>query len=399
MIDYLNILKKNNICSKNDYYSVFVCIFACIPIINKIFCSVLPSLEGLLMFSLYAVSIVFFVLWLFFNLSNFRINIYHVAVIITILVCYFSTISRDVKSTESMIELVVYVIFPFLFFPLSSINGILFVKISMFVPVIGVFFLDKIFIVDLNSSIGMGTSYVFLLPIVSTIIYFFKIKEKRTYLLLLGSLNFIYLYYVFLHGSRGTILCILLCFIFCFATKKNVNGGVTIKKLPFIVISLVIFFCFLFFFDLIFVLNDYLVSRDVHVGFLNKFIRLSYLGDLTNGRSLLTDLVVDGIKESPLVGHGVSSFMFYTGYLYPHNFILQFFYDIGIPLTVFLIFLSLRGLYRWFLFADDDKYVFFIVVFCSSVPAAFFSGDLWKSTMLWLTISFLLCFNLKEVEK
>lgn len=95
--------------------------------------------------------------------------------------------------------------------------------------------------------------------------------------------------------------------------------------------------------------------------------------------------------KKPLFGHGIKSFEYYTGIVYPHNFVYQMLFDIGIIGTLIIIVPLLSSVIKIFKrIGDYENSTVLIALICASVPGALFSGDLWLNPLLWLTFSLIL---------
>ena len=116
-------------------------------------------------------------------------------------------------------------------------------------------------------------------------------------------------------------------------------------------------------------------------------------GDLSNGRDAIDIIAWDGIFESPFLGYGTAQFENNTGFVYPHNFILQFLYDGGLLLTFVVLFPIVRTVIQKIKKVNSQEYICLIFLFFCSVPGSLLSGDLWESGMLWMFFGFVLSRN------
>ena len=89
-------------------------------------------------------------------------------------------------------------------------------------------------------------------------------------------------------------------------------------------------------------MNNVLLDSDIKLDFVRKTLKIQT--DISNGRNAITEYVVENIFKSPIWGHGVSTITYNSNGMipYPHNFILQLFYDGGILLAVPVLFFVIK---------------------------------------------------------
>ena len=73
-------------------------------------------------------------------------------------------------------------------------------------------------------------------------------------------------------------------------------------------------------------------SKYINSNFINKMLKLRAEQNVSNNREDLYTLSFNLIPNHPIFGHGISSFAFYTGEVYPHNLFVQLLFDGGIVL-------------------------------------------------------------------
>ncbi len=379
----------------SDFYTLLIAFFFSIPSINKIISTIIPFLSGTFMVFCYFCIITIFSFYVFFRNSLFSLNRFNIFVIFFLIIVYIKTSFQDALSSVSFVVFFIYVLLP-LFFQNIKINVDLFIKMGMVFPFWGVFFYDKIFIVNLN-SIGMGASYVFLFPVVCSITYFCKIPKKNIFFTIISILNFIYLFEILFHGSRGAVLCIMIFFFLLFVFTKKEENGLILKSYKTFFLSILSLFFIIFLIDNIVFFNHILQSYNLQIEAIDKVIRMQQMNDLSNGREKLQAVVINDFLNEPWLGHGLSTVNYFHPKInYPHNFLLQMLYDLGILGSAPLIFFIVRGLIIWKNKCTKDEYILFLCLFSSSIPCALFSGDLWKNALLWMTLGFLISFNQKK---
>jgi O-antigen ligase len=138
------------------------------------------------------------------------------------------------------------------------------------------------------------------------------------------------------------------------------------------------------------------VNAGYDLKFLSKTIRMMRESNTLNGRESIFSTTISGIAQAPVLGHGISTFYYYTGIEYPHNFILQMLYDIGFVGFSLVFIPFLFGIWRFCKACDSDSYLIGVLLFSASVPGALFSHDLWVNITLWATLSFFIGFATKN---
>ena len=262
----------------------------------------------------------------------------------------------------------------------------------MFFPSFAIFRLDSVFssVKDWTDAISMDTSYAFLIPIIATMLYIkFYIKEdqhtSRVIMWGLVVINAVFFSQLFLHGSRGPLLSIFLLFLFIVTVrKKEKSYGVSFSKgkMGTISILLLVFLSsYLLFFQVLIDLFS-LVGVESHA--MVKILDLGSSGDVSNGRTYLNTLTMNGIMENPIFGNGFDRYHANTNNLYPHNFVLQLLYDGGIVYFLVVLTPVVIGLIKLFKKCTYDEFVLITFLMFSSVPGALFSNNLYASSLLWM---------------
>ena len=297
------------------------------------------------------------------------------------------------KSNLDLSFYIVYFIIPTLLIPNLYSNKKLSLKTIILTisvaPIFSVFYISKIFSRDYNNAITMGTSYNYLTPVMACItylLYYFKnqsLKNKIIYLIFVSIPNLIFLFQIFMYGSRGPIICIfVLLFIkFIFKFDKDIRQF-SINNIKFLLALILLFILVTNFWTLIGQISNYIDSN-----FISKMIKLHETDNVLNNRDAEYSLAMTMIPDKLLFGHGISSFEYYTGYSYPHNLFLQLMFDAGIICTVLvlvpIIFYILLGLKN----ISYDVFVFNSFLFSYAFVKSMFSGNIWENEKLWLLFS------------
>lgn len=242
----------------------------------------------------------------------------------------------------------------------------------------------------------MGVSYGILRIIdgltIYGLFYSFKIKHKAIFL----SVACAYLIFLFIYGSRGTLLAYASLLFFCWIINKGYGFKQFIKRLLIIAIPFV--FIYYYFFDILLWLHSISQAVDIKLFFVEKLIALEEVGNISSGRSELIEAAIPGIINSPFIGNGIATYEPYNdGYV--HNLFVQVFYELGIIPFILVCSIILLGLKSIVDLRIDKSHRLFIVYLISSgVVELLFSSTLWSSQVFWLYVGYVvqLCFNKKK---
>ena len=374
------------------YENLLIALFINVPAVNIVIASIIPSLSNGVMAILYLVLIClfFFDYFLHYIKRTHVDTIASVMVVFTIIIEYVLTWIK-IGNQLSILYLVVYVLLPLLIISQMDINGELVVKFCVLIPVIGVPFFQKVF-QQTNKSISMGLSYAFLPAVIFAISYLLTCNRKNKLVTIAALVDLIYFVLIFLYGSRGVVLSACIAVFMMWLIRKKINHkydpyfGIKIGCISVVTIIIVIFR-----WQIVFFLSNFFNGKGITVEFFDKIIRLQKLGGVDNGRSAINKVFLAEFVKKPLFGHGIKSFAYYTGIIYPHNFLYQMLFDIGIIGTLIIIvpiFTSAIKIFKRI--GNYENSTVLIALICASVPGALFSGDLWLNPLLWLTFSLIL---------
>ena len=374
------------------YESILIALFINVPAINIIIASIIPSLSNGVMAILYLLLICLFLFDYFLNyIKRLRIErITSAMVVFTIIIAYVLTWIK-IGNQLSILNLVIYVFLPLLIISKMDINGELIIQFCVLIPVIGVPFFQKVF-QQTNNSISMGLSYAFLPAVVFASSYLLTCVRKNKLITIVALVDLIYFVLIFLYGSRGVVLSGFIAVFILWLVRKKINLEYDpYFGLKIICISVVAIIIVIFRWQIIYFFYDFFSGKGITVEFFDKIIRLQKLGGVDNGRSDINKVFLAEFVKKPLFGHGIKSFEYYTGIVYPHNFVYQMLFDIGIIGTLIIIVPLLSSVIKIFKrIGDYENSTVLIALICASVPGALFSGDLWLNPLLWLTFSLIL---------
>ena len=326
-----------------------------------------------------------------------RISRIGVLLILLLIAFYQVTLHFIGPPRTSFSMFLVMVIASILIPNLVKIEARVFIKAIMFFPSFAIFKLDKVFAfqVDWKDAISMDASYAFLVPICATIVYMYSYykeeRKKDKYVsLVLCAINMIYFAQILQYGSRGPILCVLLMVVFLYLIKPPKSLGVRKKRNLFMILMFGLIALLFLIYSSLSAFSYVFEYSGLKLRFLEKTIRLSAEGDITNGRDVINGITISGIIDNPILGHGLDRFDENTGMLYPHNIVLQLLYDGGVVLFLCIVVPLVRSMLNLFKTCTKGEYAVFTVLCFSSLPGAFFSGDMWSLARFWLFYGFML---------
>jgi O-antigen ligase len=265
---------------------------------------------------------------------------------------------------------------------------------STFFIVVGVIYAIPVFLSvlmgatrgDVNlSGPNVATRILFFASCAS--LYKYYLSNKSLYF----ASSLVFLASIVLVGSRGGVVGAIAILLIMFAIKKIFvpwtikKPTLTYKKLLLLPLGVGLLF-FLY--------------EPVKRVFTSRIIETTFAGDqvYTSGRDLIYSAALRMIKEKPLLGHGIDSFTAYTGYVYPHNLLLEMMVEVGLAGAVFFIIFVLYSVKFMFKLKNSP---FFIL---SGLPlymilVQMFSGEFYdfRYFFLW-SIPFLHYGTVKESE-
>ncbi len=387
-------MEKQNTDMIHETNSLLVSLYISIPAINVIICALFPSLSGSLMTFLYLVIGSIIVIKSILKKQKRYISYQQIGLFVLLLIFFTATILITPYSTIKITKFLPLTLIPYLIPVFMNIDGEKMLKYLMSIPVFGVFFINKIFnIVGYKyESVTMGISYAFLPSVIAAIVFWgnYASSYKRNILILAVTMvDLVYAYELIKFGSRGPVLSIFLCIGYVFIVKIKKDGGIMIpqKRIALIIILLIIVIVNAKSIAIFF--NDFLERNNIYINALDKFSRLqNKTGDVTNGRTEIWKLAFSGFVESPLWGNGLCTSQNNYGYIYPHNFILQFLYDGGLLLFIPFATCFCKGFVVWSRKCSKNQFVIGTTLMILSFPGAMLSGDLWENPKLWIALSF-----------
>lgn len=377
--------------------SLLVAFFADIKCINWALSHGGYTREGI-MNTLYPIIIVatLAILLVYNRLTLSRSSMYSIILTILLLFYYEITVHFIGEPYTPLMLFCGMTLFAFMLPNISTVDTRLMLKAMMLYPVFAITRVDLVFatVTEWQSFTNMDASYSFLVPVVANIVYVLyylreeKFKQKLV-TIAITIVNAIYLVYLLIYASRGVILCIFLLLMFCWMAKLHEGGGVKWVKSRVITVVLVSIFFIVFSKTFFLYLNDLSMKVfGIHFYVFEKMVEMYAEGDMSNGRTGLNTLSINGFLESPLWGNGIDIFNTNTNHKYPHNFILNILYDGGILFFLIMLVPVTSGIVQKLKTGSRDELTMLTTLFFSSVPGALFSQDMYQNPVLWMTFGY-----------
>jgi O-antigen ligase len=328
-------------------------------------------------------------------------------ILFLIIIYYLATILFALDKTNlSYIDFIGMCVVPIVCGGLLKADYKLVLKISIFfmcisIPAFNQFF-SKANVGSSYDAIAMGVSYGMLPLIASGIIHFLFFRKKTSiWMRAMYIVSFVYMINFIIMSYRGALLALvvllLLAWFFADFGKKTRMKNVVSVIFIIIIAGLIILKGTNFLHGLYMFLD----SHNIHIAFLDKTIFLSGTENVTNGRTVIWLAALREIGNSPIWGHGLTTFEYYTGYVFPHNFILQFMFDGGLLLTFPLLFALIKSLFdvfRKYRFQDRPMFAFVLILMCVSIPRLMISAELWRVSTFWLLMGVICNIKMNSIK-
>ena len=387
-------------------YSIILALYAGIWTITTMFLMVSPTFQNV-MSSLYlGLAFIWVGLTLFTGGRYLRMSKAALMMLVVCASAYFLTIQFSVYRTSVTFLIFTCVTLLAILFIQVEINTRTFLLTSMIVPIIGLPYIPTLIsLVGQEDELGMGTSYAFLLPAISTIVYFLKYLGQDTrfnkfLIFVLVAINLIYIILIISSGSRGVVLSIVLTILSLYLMPyDDSNQGVRIKKTRIVVFLIIAIIILNYFWDIL----EWLVSVLNGIGLsfyaLDRTIEFHKVGNVLTGRDVIMEKAWTGICESPFLGHGIGTFSDYVNATIPyiHNSVYQLLFDGGIVLFLLVLYPLFVSIKHWVSKCSYRDYPLMVTLFGASVPGSLFSHDLWNLPILWMFIGYSLRFFKNKV--
>ena len=352
--------------------------------------------EGGFMSLLYpSVVVCIFVLYFFTNIKNETVPSLSSFFLVVFLILFYAVTTTFIGPPRVSVAFFSLFVITGLILPCFTIVDGKYLLISVMLwPSIAIFRLDQVFqmMVSWRDVISMDASYAFMTPIIASVVYLFSYYRndngwQKLFITILVLINSVFFLELFQYGSRGPLLAIILTIIFLFSTKYSKSKeGIIINRKK-VVVGLIFLFLLIFsidfFLDVLFAIMG---KMGINSTALEKIVRLSAEGNLSNGRGNLQIIALNGFWDNILFGNGLDRFDANTGLEYPHNFVTQILYDGGLLLFCVLLIPIFIKTFLNYKRCSYNQYVVQTFLLFSSVPYASFSQDVWENAVFWLFI-------------
>jgi len=231
------------------------------------------------------------------------------------------------------------------------------------------------------------------------IIYKNKIKlfsfcYYTSYKLLSFILLILQILCVFMSGGRGGFVVIAFSTIVLlyYALKFNIIS----KSFLISLISV----CFIVFMVIIPIFSKHeLFSNGIN----RVFSYISFSGinmKKTSQRNVVYNIAISGIKEKPLLGHGIFKQFGYMGYwIYPHNLFLEILLGGGIIYFLFMLLISYVFYKRMIhLIKIDSSHVLLLSIFCKTFVSLMVSGTYLTTPLFWFLGAYVFCYPITNAR-
>lgn len=235
-----------------------------------------------------------------------------------------------------------------------------------------------------NGGTRMAISY-YMLPSYTAFITLLFIDEKTSFkeklirAILVLILMYPYILFLIKYSSRGITIAIIFCILMNIIIKQKKR-----KRIGFTLC--VIFICFISmisFKAVIINFNNFLIKNNITIGAINKSAKLLEKDEFDNGRNKVYCRAMQGISEHPFIGNGIGDYA--EKYVtYPHNLLLQAWYEGGIIPCLAMLFILIYSIYILIIDQDIDIEKKYLLILFSSISLI----RLMLSYEFWREISF-----------
>lgn len=394
MQNRLNFTTNNRV---TNAYSILLALSAGVWTLTTLILIVAPAMQGVMTLLYVVVAAVWAIVTFFTAGKGLRLcTPAFVMMAICLLAYLFTIMYSQFRTSATFVVFVCEVILSFLMVQ-TDISARTFLLTSMLMPLIGLPYISSLFVyVAQEDSLGMGTSYAFMLPAVCTIVYLLKYFRydkniRKILILLLVGVNLVFMYFILSSGSRGVVLSLLFMAVAFYVFPFNEgHSGIRMKSWRSLLLLAIILLAGNYFWEVLDFFSATLKSVGITIYGLDRTIEFHKAGKVLTGRDIIIQLVWEAFIQKPFLGHGVSTFPDYTNDTYPwiHNSIIQLLFDGGVVLFLIVIYPLVRSIRHWFKTCSFNDYILVLVLFGASVPGSLFSHDLWSLPILWMFVGY-----------
>lgn len=338
-----------------------------------------------------------------FIMRSIKKNRYSTILIVILLIAYLLTlILQPGKSTLNIIDFFGMCILPIAVGAYLRIDYKLafrgcMVLLLLAVPVFGKLFLKAN--IGLNyDAVSMSTSYDILpISIAGSVYIIYFGKDSKLFDKLLFILSIVFVFSLIRMSYRGALLSLAISLLTAFYFRKP--SETYKRRLQIIALGLLLILVIANIEYILEIMSGILQRINVRVAFIDKTLYLLKTDTIGHGRLEIWLLAFRGFLSSPLWGNGMATFQYYTGYPFPHNYLLEFLFDGGVLLFVPLAIIfgyAIKKLIGSAWTGDRYQFAFTMMTGSISLVRGFFSAESWRIILLWLFIG--LALNNNETD-
>lgn len=251
-----------------------------------------------------------------------------------------------------------------------------------------------------NSWNQYSMTYGYNLLIPACIAFYCFIRYMKIKWLFYGIVFFAFM---LLRGSRASVLCLLIFIILAYIMihKENINMGKLARVILLFIVGIIVLINFKNIASLL--SNIFPSSRTLAL--------LASNINFDSGRSNIQSLYWEAIKAHPFRFNGIFSDRIYYSNLtrsaydmtnYPHNFIVELFYQWGIPFGIIIFMLIVVGIVKSIWHSNKlnnaELICFVLIMFVAGFLKLFFSASYLVSVEFYLLVGIIICICKKKTD-
>lgn len=270
---------------------------------------------------------------------------------------------------------------------------LLFIILSKYRLIWMLYAIVGLFWIPLNTTNHYSMTFGYNLLIPSCIIFYNYIRYKKLDWFLYGIIFFIC---ILLRASRASCICLIVFIMLTYIMVENENVKSTKKKTR-IIILLTFIILVLINFRNITTLLSYIFPSSRTIALMSKNISFD------SGRNKIKHVYLESIKIQPLKFNGIFSDRIYYANMmkskysitdYPHNFLIELFYQFGLLLGVTIFIVLLFKIIKSIKICKRKKYIellaLTLIMFVSGFLKLFFSASYLINVEFYLLIGIII---------
>lgn len=315
------------------------------------------------------------------------------ALLLIIIVAYTLTLLfQSGKSSLPVVDLVGMCLMPIFLGAFLVIDYMLVFRGCMLMLLLAIPVYPELFLkanIGMNyDAVSMSTSYDILPIVIVGLIHFIYFRKDSNVLdKILYVISLIFSVSLIRMSYRGALIALVVAVVFALYYQRKRTS--VKNQLIFISASLAIAVCLVNYREILLGLSYLLNSIGIRVAFIDKSVYLLATQRTDHGRIEIYNQAFKGFLNSPVIGHGMATFQYYTEYPFPHNFMLEFLFDGGILLFIPIMYIFISAIKRLFQRKwEEDRYrfAFVLMIGCISITRGSLSAESWRIVLLWLFV-------------